>query len=482
MRKIDYKWIVLSVTTIGAFMAAIDATIVILALPVIMKELHSDLVAMVWVIMGYLLVSTFFLLTFGRVADMFGRVRMYNLGFIIFAIGSAFCGFSWTAALLIISRLIQGSGAALMVVNSVAIITEVFPPTERGRALGINTITWSSGGILGPVLGGLILSFTSWRWIFFINVPIGIAGSVWGYLVLKETSRRTGGEKFDYWGAFSFSFGLLALLLGLTLGIELGWLSPVIILLLVLFILLVGSFLFWERRASQPVLDLGLFKSKTYLFAVLSAMMQALAIFAVNFMIIFYLIGVKGEDPLMAALLIIPLPLLSAISGPISGRLSDRIGARILTTIGLVGQTIALFLLTMITANTPYYYLAICLAIMGLGGGMFYAPNTSSAMSAAPGHRLGIASATLATLRQTGMVTSFALSLAVASGSMSRETMLSLFVGTNTGLGPEVVGAFIRGMRTAFYVSMGLCIIAILLSWYRGKKSPHTNPDERSRS
>ena len=180
-RTVDYKWIVLSVTTIGALMAAIDSTIVILGLPEMMVKLHADLVEMIWVIMGYILVSTVFLLTFGRVADMFGRVRMYNLGFVVFTIGSALCGFSGNATQLILFRLVQGSGAAMMVVNSVALLTEVFPPNERGKALGINAMTFSFGGVAGPILGGLILTLADWRWIFFINVPVGIFGAIWGY-------------------------------------------------------------------------------------------------------------------------------------------------------------------------------------------------------------------------------------------------------------------------------------------------------------
>jgi MFS family permease len=180
--RVEYKWMVLSVTTIGALMSAIDSTIVTLALPNMMVDLHSDLISMIWVIMAYILVSTVFLLTFGRVADLFGRVRMYNLGFVVFTIGSALCGFSTSATQLILFRLVQGAGAAMMVVNSAALLTEVFPADERGRALGINGITWSAGGVIGPVLGGLILSVGNWRWIFFINVPIGLLGAVWGYL------------------------------------------------------------------------------------------------------------------------------------------------------------------------------------------------------------------------------------------------------------------------------------------------------------
>lgn len=199
--KIEYKWIALSVTTIGALMASIDGTIVILALPQMMQKLHSDLVHMIWVIMAYILVSTVLLLSFGRIADMVGRVRLYNIGFAVFTVGSAFCGLSPDAHWLIGARLAQGAGAALMMVNSPAIITEVFPPNERGRALGINGITWALGGIAGPLLWGLILTVADWRWVFYINVPIGILGTLWGYLALKEMTARKQGEKFDFVGA-----------------------------------------------------------------------------------------------------------------------------------------------------------------------------------------------------------------------------------------------------------------------------------------
>src|SRR5512142_1621004 len=291
-RSVDYKWIVLSVTTIGALMASIDSTIVILGLPDMMVKLHADLVEMIWVIMAYILVSTVFLLTFGRVADIFGRVRMYNLGFVVFTVGSALCGFSTSAGQLIFFRLIQGSGAAMMVVNSVAIITEVFPPNERGRALGINAITFSFGGVAGPILGGLILTLSDWRWIFFINVPIGIFGAVWGYKALKELSTRRKGEAFDIPGAVSFSLCLTALLIALTLGIQASFTSPIILTLFAVFLLGVGFFLWWERRAKAPVVDLTLFRDRIYNFSALSAMIQSLALFAVNFLIIFYLQGV----------------------------------------------------------------------------------------------------------------------------------------------------------------------------------------------
>lgn len=481
-RKVDYKWIVLSVTTIGALMAAIDSTIVILGLPEMMVKLHANLIEMIWVIMGYILVSTVFLLTFGRVADMFGRVRMYNLGFVIFTIGSALCGLSANATELIIFRLVQGSGAAMMVVNSVALITEVFPPNERGKALGINAITFSIGGVAGPILGGLILTLADWRWIFFINVPVGLFGALWGYRVLREMSVRKQGEKFDVIGAVSFSIGLTALLIALTLGIQFSFTSTPIVLLFTLFLIGLAFFFWWERRAANPVLDLSLFKNRIYNFSVLSAMIQSLALFAVNFLLVFYLQGVLGYDPLKAALLLIPLPVMTSVIAPFGGNVADRIGARVPATIGLLIQGAALVWFTRITPAMPYWQIAVGLGLMGLGGGLFYPPNTSAAMNASPKNSLGIASGTLATLRQAGMVTSFALSLAVAASSLPREVMMQLFVGNNVALGSAPMQAFVTGMHSAFIVSTVLVVIAAAISFVRGTENRSALAEETARS
>jgi EmrB/QacA subfamily drug resistance transporter len=415
--------------------------------------------------------STVCLLTFGRIADMFGRVRMYNLGFVIFTIGSALCGLSQNATELIIFRLVQGAGAAFMMVNSPAIIAEVFPPHQRGRALGINGITWAVGGIAGPVLGGFILAAANWRWIFYINVPIGILGTVWGYLALKEMSARNRTESFDLGGAAMFSVGLIALLFALTLGIEMSWTSLPILSLFVLFVAMLAVFFIRERRIANPVLDLSLFKNRVYNFSVLSAMLQSLAMFAVNFLIVFYFQGVRGYSALTAALFLIPLSIMSAVTGPLSGWLADRIGARIPATAGLLLQGAGLvWLVARLSPTTSYGSIVVGLVLVGLGGGLFFSPNTSAAMNGAPRHRLGIASATLATLRQTGMVTSFALALAVAAGSLPRDAMMQLFVGTNVTLGSQAMQAFVVGIRSAFVVSIALCVLASGFSLVRGKE------------
>jgi EmrB/QacA subfamily drug resistance transporter len=466
--RLEYKWVVLSVTTIGALMAAIDANIVILALPEMMKSLHADLVEMIWVIMGYILVSTVILLSLGRMADMLGRVRMYNLGFVLFTIGSALCGASQSAVELILARLVQGGGGAMMVVNSAALLTEVFPPNERGRALGINAITFSAGGVLGPVLGGLILSAASWRWIFFINVPIGILGSLWGYRVLREVKTKATSERFDFVGAVAFSLGLLALLAALTLGIQEGWASPPILGLFALFFIMALLFAWQELRTGNPVLDFSLFANRAYAFATLAAMLQSLAMFAVSFLIVFYFQAVRGYDPLKAALLLIPMPVVMAVSAPLSGVLADRIGARLPATAGLFIQSLALFGFCFLRPDTPYQSLALGLGLAGLGGGLFFPPNTSAAMNSAPRHRLGIASAALATLRQTGMVPSLALAMAVAAASLPRDDMMKLFIGTSVAMGSSSMQAFVVGMRGAFQVSLALSLVAALFSIVRG--------------
>jgi EmrB/QacA subfamily drug resistance transporter len=470
-QRVPYKWIVLSVTTIGALMAAIDGTIVTLGLPDMMVNLHADLIEMVWVIMGYILISTVFLLTFGRIADMLGRVRMYNLGFVVFTIGSFLCGLSATAGQLIGFRLVQGAGGAMLVVNSVALLTEAFPADQRGRALGINAITFAAGGVLGPVLGGLILTAANWRWIFWINVPIGIAGALWAYLALHELSSRPKGERFDAAGAAAFSVGLLAILAALTLGIQAGWTSAPILSLFALFVAMVAIFLWHERRTTNPVLDLSLFDDRVYNFSVLAATMQSLAMFAVNFLVVFYLQAVRGYNPLQAAVLLIPFPLVMSVVAPLSGLLADRIGARLPATLGLVIQGAALAWFARLTPTTALTPIAVALAAMGLGGGLFFAPNTSAAMNAAPRNRLGIASATLATLRQVGMVSSFALSLAVAASSLPKDVMMQLFVGTNTPMGSHVMQSFVVGMHSAFLLSLALVVIAAGFSMFRGREN-----------
>ena len=469
MKRPAYKWIALSVTTIGSFMAALDSTIVILALPRMIQDLHSDLVRMTWVIIGYLIVSTILQLTFGRMADMFGRVKMYNLGFVIFTVGSVLCGVSPNDTILIIARLVQGVGGAMLSANSMAIITEVFPDNQRGQAMGINTITWGAGSVLGPVLGGIILAFASWRWIFLINLPIGIIATLAAYLLLHDIAPNPKGERFDLFGALLFSIGLLGVLFWMINGIGPGWLSPSVLIYLGIALVAFIGFVFWERHVTYPMLDLSLFTSRRYSFSVLAATLQSLAVFALNFLIIFYLQGVRGYDPLTAALLILPLPVLTSVIGPLAGRWADRDRFKGTTpaTVGLVIQIISLIIFVFLTPTTPYLILAIALGLSGLGGALFWSPNTSTTMGAAPRNRLGIASATLNTMRNVGMVCSFAFALAIAAASMPPALVNAVFLGTVGHLQTNIANAFTGAMSNAFIASAIICVIALIFSVVR---------------
>ncbi len=465
-----YKWVALGITTIGVLMVAIDTTVVALALPTVMADLHSNLVSMTWVLMIYIFVSTILLLGLGRVADIYGRVRLYNLGFVIFTAGSAFCGLATSDGQLVAARLVQGVGGAMLIVNSLAILTEAFPPGQRGTAMGFNSMTFGVGSIVGPVVGGLILAATSWRWIFLVNVPIGVVGTALAYLCLRDLSTPRDQERLDVVGTVAFSVGLLALLLALTRGIELGWASAPILALFGFSLAAFAFFAYWELHSPSPALDLSLFRNRLYDFSVLAAAFQSLAIFSVQFLVVFYLQAVRGYTPFSAALHLLPLPIVNAIVGPLSGRLSDRVGARLPASSGLLIQAAALYWLSTTTIASTYFHVAVGLGLMGLGGGLFWSPNTSAAMGAAPSSRLGVAAATLATLRNSGMVTSFAVALAVAAGSLPQDLVQQLFIGTSVHLGSPLMLAFVTGMEAAFRFSMAVCLIAAALSFVRGSE------------
>lgn len=463
-----YKWIVLAVTMSGVLMVGIDVTVVVLGLPSMLRELHSNLVTIIWVVMAYIFVSTILLLALGRVADIYGRVRLYNAGFAVFTIGSALCGFAQADWQLIAARVVQGIGGALLLVNSFALITETFPPAERGGALGMLSATFGAGGILGPILGGVILSVTSWRWIFFINIPIGLVATLAGYHWLVELAERKAGERLDWWGTITFGLSLFALLAGILLIVNVGIASAIVWVLVALAAAGFAFFIYWESRSPYPALDPVLFRSWVFDFSVLAASLQTLAMYSLQFLVVFYLQAVRGYDPLRAALLLLPMPIGLVLLGPFAGRISDRIGARLPATVGLLLQVAALEWLATVGQHSSYTHIAIGLGLAGIGGGLFFSPNTSAALGASPRDRLGVASATLSTLRNAGMVTSFALAISVAASAIPHDLMLALFVGTSGALNQSLQAAYISGMRAALHVNAVVCVAAALMSLVRG--------------
>ena len=469
----EYKWKTFSVTSVGSLMSAVDSTIVLLALVPMAEELHSDYVTMVWVVVAYILANTALVLSLGRLADIYGRKRMYNVGFVVFILGSALCGFAPSGPTLVGFRVIQGIGAALLASNSFAILSEAFPRNERGKAFGANSIVWGSGSVLGIILGGLIITYTSWRLIFLINLPIGVIGTIWAYRTLKETRTDLTSRYIDLPATVTFTIGLLALMFGVTWGIIYSWSDPITLLSIALSPFILAFFAYWEiKRSEDPVVDFALLKNRVFTLSLTTAMLQSLALFSVDFLLLFYLEGIAGLSVLAASYLIIPMAVALSLVGPFAGRLSDRFGARIIASLGLTIQVAVLVLLRGLTTTTPLIEVGIIEAIYGVGGGLFWPANTSAIMASSPPARYGVSSGMMNTFRNTGMVMSFALSLTALTGVIPASIVYQLFIGTFSGtLAPNYASAYLSGQRYAFGISAVLLIASTLFSLIRGKES-----------
>ena len=479
----QYKWKALSVTSVGALMAAVDSTVVLLALLPIAEELHSDFVAMVWVVIAYILVNTSFVLSLGRIGDMYGRKKMYNLGFAVFTIGSVLCGLSANALMLIGFRAVQGLGAALLTANAFAILSEAFPARERGRAFGMNAIVWGVGAITGIILGGVVITFTSWRLIFLINAPVGVFGTYWAYRALHPSQRHAANETFDLTAAILFTLGLLFLLLGVTWGLLYSWSDPLVLPFFAAAPVALAAFVAWEAKFSRdPIVDFALFRNRVFSLSIATAAIQSLALFAVDFLLVFYLEGIVGLDILTASYLIVPMAAVVSIVGPFGGMLSDRFGARIVATLGLTVQALVLVYFSLLTTSTPLLDIGIAEAVYGLGGGLFWPANTSTIMSSAPPRQYGVASGVMNTFRNTGMVMSFALALVAATSVIPADIVYRLFIGNLSGrLSPSLASAYLAGQSFAFEVSIALLAVAAIISTVRGKLPARTpSPGEAS--
>src|SRR6266516_3967621 len=361
------KWAVLAILAIGIFMATLDTSIVNISLPTIARYFGVPLNgAIEWVVIAYLVVIAGVLLTTGRLADMIGRKPIWTAGLIIFTVGSAFCGFAPSLVLLIAARALQGLGGAMIMAISPAMLTGAFPASERGKALGLNAVVVALGVSTGPTLGGIITTHLSWRWIFFVNIPIGIIGVILTLRVLKE-KMRWGRGKFDPLGALLLALGLIALTLGLSFGQEWGWSSPLLIANLVIGVLALIVLYIVERRVSDPVIDLSLLHNRVFLSANLSLILSFMALFAVSFMLPFYLEELRNFTTEQSGLLLTPLPLTIAIIAPFSGSLADSIGTRWLAAGGLTVACIGLVLISQLDAHSSLWDIVWRLVITGMG-------------------------------------------------------------------------------------------------------------------
>jgi len=474
--EMEYKWKAFSVTSLGSLMAAVDSTVVLLALFPIAADLRTDFITVVWVVLAYLLVSTTFGITLGRLGDLFGRKQMYLFGFAVFTVGSLLAGVAPTGLLLVAFRAVQGFGAALTMANSFAILSEAFPPRERGRAFGGTAVVWGFGSVLGIILGGVIIAFTTWRLIFLINLPIGLVGVLWGYWTLRPTGGRAAGLNrpyFDLVGGLLLTAAITTLLFGVSLGLLYGWVQIPTLASFVAGVVLFPGFAQWERRyAKDPLIHPEFFRNRAFTYGVATAFLQMLALFSVNFLLLFYLEGIAGLSVLTAAYLILPVAVATALVGPFGGILSDRIGPRIVATSGLLLQAAALLFLVRLTTSTPLLELAVIEAVYGVGGGLFWPANTAAIMTETPPAKFGVGSGIMNTFRQTGMVMSFALSLTAITLVVPAHIAYALFVGTISGrLSPHDAASYLSGQSLAFGISLALLGAATVLSLLRKPRS-----------
>ena len=442
---IPYRWSVLSNTTLGMLLATVNASILIISLPAIFGGIKLDPLApgnvsyLLWMLMGYLLVTAVLVVTLGRLGDQYGRVRIYSAGFVVFAVASValvltpfygYAGGLW----LIGWRLVQGVGGAMLMANSTAIITDAFPARQRGGALGVNQVAGLAGTFLGLVLGGL-LSAWHWRAIFGVSVVVGAVGAWWSYRNLHETATRQRDARIDWWGNLTFAVGLTALLAGITYGIQPygghneGWTNPMVIGGMAGGVILLVVFCFVEARVADPMFHLGLFRIQAFWAGNVAALLNAIARGGLQFMLIIWLQGIWlplhgydfSETPLWAGIYLLPLTLGFIIAGPVSGYLSDRYGAKRFATGGLLIMAASFLGLMLIPVVFSYPAFAVLLFLNGIGSGLFSAPNTTAVMNSVPAAQRGVASGIRATFQNTGMVLSIGVFFALLVAGLSRS-------------------------------------------------------------
>lgn len=452
-----YRWYVLISVSLGTFMATLDSSIVNVALPTIAQNFQVDIKVLQWVPAAYILTITSLLLTFGRLADMFGKTKIFGIGFLGFTLGSILCGLAVNPTFLIGARVIQGIGAAMLMANSMGIITSVFPAQERGRALGTVGTVVAAGSMTGPPLGGLLTGTIGWPAIFFINVPIGLLGFWASIYLLPREPGIDRGSSFDFLGAFFWASGVISLVLGLSQVETIGWTSRVIVTIFIGVILL-SIFIKMEIKRSQPLIDLNLFKNPVFASGNFAGFISFVTMFFITIFMPFYFQEVKGYEPQQIGLFLMVFPVAMAIVAPMSGYLSDKFGYMIFTTGGMALMFINLLALSRISTATPVYLVVIAQLVIGIAMGMFQSPNNSSVMGVVPKPKLGIAGGIIATMRNFGMVMGIAISVSIFS---ARVRLYS---------GLEKKEAFVSALGDVFLVAACLALVGLLVSFIRGKK------------
>ncbi len=452
------KWWILITVGTGTFMAALDGSIVNTVLPVIRQSFGADLSTIEWVVIAYLLTLSILLLSFGRLGDIVGHKRIYNSGFIVFTAGSVLCGLSPTEWLLVASRIFQALGAAMLSSTSPAILTGSFPARQRGQVLGMQGTMTYLGLTVGPSLGGFLADHLGWRSIFYVNLPIGVVATALAFLVIPRSTSGRRREPFDLAGASALMIGLGALMLALSKGQDMTWTSPVIMSLFIGAVVFLAVFLWLERTMPHPMLDLSLFRDQLFSAATLSSFINYVCVYSIIFLMPFYLVQGRGFPAGFAGLLLTAQPIVMAVVAPISGYLSDRVGSRLPSTIGMALLAAGLFSLRDLNAQTSARDIILRLVLIGLGVGIFVTPNNSAILGSAPRQRQGIASGVVATARNLGMVFGVAAAGAIFSVQVAQRT--------TAHIPPQL--AFFGAIQDTFLVITAIAVAGILLSAVRG--------------
>lgn len=498
-----YKWVVLSNTTLGILLASINASIVLISLPAIFRGIGLNPLApgnvsyLLWMLMGYLVVTAVLVVPFGRLGDMYGRVRIYNLGFVVFTVAAIALSFDpfqlgGGAVWLIAWRVVQGVGGAMLMASSSAILTDAFPANQRGMALGTNMVAAVAGSFLGLLIGGF-LSEWHWKAVFWVGVPIGILGTIWSYRSLKELGVRTAG-RLDWAGTLTFGLGLTVLLIGITYGIQpygdstTGWTSPWVVGSIAVGLLLLVAFCIVELKVSSPMVDIRLFKSAAFGMGNLAGLMSSVGRGGLQFMLIIWLQGIWlplhgysfESTPLWAGIYLLPVTVGFLVAAPIAGSLSDRIGARPLTVGGMLLMAATFVALLMIPVNFDYWVFAILVFLNGLGGGIFTAPNTAAIMSSVPADQRGAASGVRSTFFNAGNSLSIGIFFSLMIVGLANTLPAALTTGlTQQGVSASVAHdvANLPPVGSLFAAFLGYNPMAELLAPYDALHQPGVNAD-----
>lgn len=450
-----HEWTLLAALSVSAAMGGLDASIVNTVLPVVTRAFGSDVATTEWVITVYLLVLSGLLLSVGRLGDLWGHRPLYLRGLLVFVLGSGLSGLAPSVELLVAARALQALGAAMVSATAPAILTAAIPAARRGRAFGINAMAVYLGLVVGPGLGGLLADHWGWRAVFYVTVPVGLLAFAVSARVVPAGPPPRRDERFDWWGAGTFTLGLMALLLGLNQGHAWGWSAPATVGCFALAACTLGLFLVLEQRLASPMLDLSLFGQRLFSAAIASAVLNYMAAYAVVFLTPFYLLQARGLSPSQTGLIVSAMPVVMVLVAPISGALSDRFGSRALAVGGMTVLTLGLFLLSRLTVDTPLPALVAALMVAGLGIGTFSSPNTNAALGAAPAPRRGVASAVLGTGRNLGMVLGIGLAGAALTTGLAGAT-------------DTPAQAIAQGVDAGFLLAAAVAAVGIFTSAARG--------------